>query len=126
METGRCWGVWGRSNAPRYQGERVEIEITEAQRVQLRRINDRARVAHARRYRYQTRRGRALRYARKRRSDPYSFRVRHLSPQDARRVLEACDEENTKGHDHPTTRWVPGAEGESSPSRTTATYRPTR
>ena len=19
METGRCWGVWGRSNAPRYQ-----------------------------------------------------------------------------------------------------------
>ena len=95
METGRCWGVRGRANAPRYQGERVEIEITETQRAQLRRINDQARVAHARLYPYPRRRGRALRYARKRRSDLHGFRVRHLSPQDARRVLEAFKEGTT-------------------------------
>lgn len=34
LETGRCWGIWGRGIATLYQGEKIEVEITDEEAYQ--------------------------------------------------------------------------------------------
>jgi hypothetical protein len=69
--TGRFWGVFGHREL--YEGEHTVTVITGPQAAQIRRISDKSKLSRARMHTDPRKLRRAIRNARKRRSNPYSF-----------------------------------------------------